>query len=83
MKKERKLKLIVNKVKISQLNTMYGGTGGNTTVGSVVLCDTDDQTVDLGCQATNFETCDDPTSGTGATKTIITVRHCIVQSDGC
>lgn len=83
MKKEKRLKLIVNKVKISQLNTMYGGTGGNTTVGSVALCATEDQTVDLGCQVTNIETCDDPTSGTGATKTFITVRNCIAQSNVC
>ena len=80
MKKEKKLKLIVNKVKISQLNTMYGGTGGNTTVVSEVLCDTDDQTVDLICQVTNYETCDDPTSVTGDTKTNRSLVNCIFSA---
>ena len=69
MKKERKLKLIVNKIRISNLNTLYGGTN----VASAILCATDDPNL----------VCDDPTSGTGATKTIINVRHCIAQSDGC
>ncbi|WP_430412178.1 hypothetical protein [Kordia sp.] len=80
MKKERKQKLIISKVKISQLNTLYGGSGENIPVASIVLCTVDDQTGDLVCQATNYLTCDDPNSGTGATKTNRSLVNCIVSA---
>ncbi|WP_046757330.1 hypothetical protein [Kordia jejudonensis] len=69
MKKERKLKLVMNKMKISQLTVLYGGADPNTTVASAVLCATDNQTAPLNCNISQNGTCPDPTSGTGATKT--------------
>lgn len=85
MKKERKLKLIVNKVKISNLHTLYGGTN-NTTVGSVVLCATNGLTqctlTEL-CPDTNL-VCDPPPTVTGVTVADRSLLNCIaIPSNGC
>jgi len=83
MKKERKLKLVVNKVKISNLNGVFGGTDRTT----------DDTRIDTCVFPTDVScalTCDDTTSAivrsepcnTGDTKTNRSLLNCL-DSAGC
>jgi hypothetical protein len=82
MKKERKLKLVINKVKISNLHGVYGGTGSATDsrvdtcvvptdISCVLTCDDTGTAIDIS----------DPCQ-TGDTKSERSLRNCF-NSEGC
>lgn len=82
MKKDRKLKLIVNKIKISNLNHVFGGNGSRE---ETEVCAFTDVSCDTRCVDTNTDPIiETEICWTGDTKTINTIENCVfVDSRAC
>ncbi|WP_046757332.1 hypothetical protein [Kordia jejudonensis] len=81
MKKDRKLKLIVNKIKISNLNHVFGGNGSRE---ETERCAYTDISCDTRCVDTNTNPIiETEYCWTGATKTNQSLVSCLNNSGGC
>ncbi|WP_430412180.1 hypothetical protein [Kordia sp.] len=81
MTKERRLKLIVNKVKISNLNGVFGGTDSRTETNT---CAYTDESCDTGCNYTKTDSIiETKYCWTGDTKTNRSLVSCLNNSVEC